>query len=73
VTPTLSLGGQLDIRWFTDAHAATDVIFNPTLVGSILRTFFERKGRIHEAMNWFNVVIASHSHLNLCRSYDNSP
>jgi Putative MetA-pathway of phenol degradation len=33
VTPTLSLGGQLDIRWFTDAHAAADVIFNPTLVG----------------------------------------
>ena len=33
VTPTLSLDSQLDIRWFTDAHATTDVIFNPTLVG----------------------------------------
>ena len=33
VTPTLSLGGQLDIRGFTAAHAATDVIVNPTLVG----------------------------------------
>ena len=29
----------------------------------ILWTFFERKGRIHAAMNWFNVVSESHSHL----------
>src|SRR5262249_9655369 len=33
VTPTLSRGGQPDTRGFTDAHAATDVIVNPTLVG----------------------------------------
>jgi Putative MetA-pathway of phenol degradation len=33
VTSQLSLGGQLDSRWNTDARAAADGIFNPTLVG----------------------------------------
>src|ERR1700730_13530128 len=45
-------------------YASVIELFEHQLDGSILRTFFERKGLTNEATNWLNVVIESHAPFN---------